>query len=49
MVANDPIGALAHLQLGRAYVQSGDSIRARDAYKELLTVCGTLRTGIFRC
>jgi DNA-binding winged helix-turn-helix (wHTH) protein/tetratricopeptide (TPR) repeat protein len=34
IVANDPIGALANLQLGRAYVQSGDVTRARAAYRD---------------
>jgi DNA-binding winged helix-turn-helix (wHTH) protein/tetratricopeptide (TPR) repeat protein len=34
IVANDPIGALARLQLARAYVQSGDRLRARAAYTD---------------
>ncbi len=38
IVANDPIAALARLQLGRAYVQSGDLVRAQAAYQEFLTV-----------
>lgn len=38
IVANDPIGALASLQLGRAYVQSGDVTRARAAYKDFETL-----------
>ncbi|MBB5061181.1 tetratricopeptide (TPR) repeat protein [Granulicella aggregans] len=38
IVANDPIGALANLQLGRAYVQSGDLVRAQAAYRDFLTV-----------
>ena len=38
IAANDPIGALANLQLGRAYVQSGDIIRARAAYKDFNTL-----------
>ncbi len=38
IVANDPIGALAELQLGRAYVQSGDLVQAQAAYKDFLTV-----------
>jgi hypothetical protein len=38
IVANDPIGALANLQLGRAYVQSGDVTRARAAYKDFKTL-----------
>ncbi len=38
IVANDPIGALADLQLGRAYAQSGDVTRARAAYKDFETL-----------
>jgi eukaryotic-like serine/threonine-protein kinase len=34
----DPIGALAHLQLGRALVASGDKGKARSAYKDFLTL-----------
>ena len=34
----DPIGALAHLQLGRAFVMMGDKARARSAYQEFLTL-----------
>ena len=36
VVLADPIGALAHLQLGRAYVVSGDKIKAKNAYKDFL-------------
>ncbi len=35
-VRTEPIAALAHLQLGRAYLLSGDHDRARDAYKNFL-------------
>jgi hypothetical protein len=38
LVANDPIGALARLQLARAYVQSGDILRARAAYSDFLSL-----------
>jgi hypothetical protein len=38
IVFNDPIGALARLQLGRALVLAGDSIKARGAYQEFLTL-----------
>lgn len=38
LVANDPIGALARLQLGRPYVQSGDAIRAKAAYSDFLNL-----------
>src|SRR5438270_954276 len=34
----DPIGALAHLQLGRAFVLSGDKIKAKAAYQDFLTL-----------
>jgi len=35
---NEPIGALAHLQLGRAYTLSGDSAKAKAAYQNFLTL-----------
>ena len=38
IVVSDPIGALAYLQLGRAFVLSGDRIRARSAYQDFLTL-----------
>ncbi len=38
IVLADPVGALAHLQLGRAYVVSGDRARAKNAYQEFLTL-----------
>jgi tetratricopeptide (TPR) repeat protein len=38
IIFGDPIGALAHLQLGRAYVLSGDMTQARSAYQEFLTL-----------
>ena len=38
VVANEPIGALAHLGLGRAYALSGDSIKAKAAYQDFLTL-----------
>ncbi len=38
IVANDPIGSLARLQLARAYVQSGDSFRATATYSDLLNL-----------
>lgn len=38
IVANDPMGALARLQLARAYVQSGDAIRAKAAYSDFLNL-----------
>ena len=38
IVISDPIGALAHLQLGRAYALSGDKTEAKSAYREFLTL-----------
>ena len=38
LVLNEPIGALAHLQLGRAYVLQGDTAKARAAYQDFLTL-----------
>jgi tetratricopeptide (TPR) repeat protein/predicted Ser/Thr protein kinase len=38
IVLADPVGALAHLQLGRAYQLSGDTPKAKNAYKDLLTL-----------
>jgi DNA-binding winged helix-turn-helix (wHTH) protein/tetratricopeptide (TPR) repeat protein len=36
--ANSPLGALAHLQIGRAYAMSGDPAKARAAYQDFLTL-----------
>jgi hypothetical protein len=33
----DPIGALAYLQLGRAYTLARDQAKARDSYDRFLT------------
>jgi eukaryotic-like serine/threonine-protein kinase len=38
IVQNSPIGALAHLQLGRAYAMQGDNTKAKAAYQEFLTL-----------
>jgi DNA-binding winged helix-turn-helix (wHTH) protein/tetratricopeptide (TPR) repeat protein len=38
IVLSDPIGALAHLQLGRAYALAGDKDKARTAYRDFLTL-----------
>ena len=35
---NSRLGALAHLQIGRAYSLSGDQAKARAAYKDFLTL-----------
>jgi predicted Zn-dependent protease len=37
-VVNEPIGALARLQLGRAYAVQGDAAKARAAYQDFLTL-----------
>jgi eukaryotic-like serine/threonine-protein kinase len=37
-VLNEPIGALAHLQIGRAYAMQGDTAKARAAYQDFLTL-----------
>jgi len=37
IVASDPIGAIARLQLGRAMVLSGDKTKAKAAYQDFLT------------
>ena len=36
LVLNQPIGALAHLGLGRAYVSQGDIPKAKAAYQDFL-------------
>jgi hypothetical protein len=38
IVLNLPIGALAHLQIGRAYAMQGDSAKAKAAYHDFLTL-----------
>jgi eukaryotic-like serine/threonine-protein kinase len=38
IVLNEPIGALAHLQLGRACAITGDTAKARAAYQDFLTL-----------
>jgi DNA-binding winged helix-turn-helix (wHTH) protein/predicted Zn-dependent protease len=38
IVVCDPKGALAHLQLGRAYALAGDKTKARSAYQDFLTL-----------
>jgi len=37
-VVSDPIGALAHLQAGRAYAMAGDMVKAKAAYVDFLTL-----------
>ena len=38
IVLNEPIGALAHLQLGRAYAMEGDTAKAKAAYQDFLAL-----------
>jgi serine/threonine protein kinase len=38
IVLNEPIGALAHLQIGRAFAIQGDTAKAHVAYEEFLTL-----------
>jgi eukaryotic-like serine/threonine-protein kinase len=38
MVISDPIGALAHLQLGRALVLTGNPVKAKLAYQDFLSL-----------
>ena len=38
IVGNEPIGALAHLGLGRAYALSGDTAKAKTAYQDFLAL-----------
>jgi outer membrane protein assembly factor BamD (BamD/ComL family) len=38
VVASDPVGALARLELGRAYMLSGNSAKARAAYEDFFTL-----------
>ena len=38
IVLNEPIGVLAHLQLGRACAMQGDTTKARAAYNDFLTL-----------
>jgi eukaryotic-like serine/threonine-protein kinase len=38
LVLNQPIGALAHLGNGRAYVVQGDIVKAKAAYQDFLAL-----------
>ena len=38
IVFTDPVAAVVHLQLGRAYSRTGDITRARSSYEEFLTL-----------
>jgi len=38
MLVNSPLYSLAHLQLGRAYAIQGDTVKAKPAYQDFLTL-----------
>jgi eukaryotic-like serine/threonine-protein kinase len=38
IVLSDPIGALAHLQIGRSYAMAGDTAKAKSSYQDFLTL-----------
>ena len=46
IVLNEPIGALAHLQLGRAYAMQDDTAKAKAAYQDFLTLWKDADPGI---
>jgi eukaryotic-like serine/threonine-protein kinase len=46
IVLNEPIGALAHLQIGRAYAMQGDTAKAKAAYQDFLTLWNDADTDI---
>jgi hypothetical protein len=46
IVISDPIGALARLQLGRAFAMSGEITRAKSAYQDFLTLWKDADAGI---
>ena len=46
IVVSDPIGALAHLQLGRAFSMSGNRAKAGAAYQDFLTLWKDAETDI---
>ena len=38
IVVNSPFGALAHLQIGRAYAMQSNTAKAKAAYQDFLTL-----------
>jgi len=46
VVISDPIGALAHLQQGRALALSGDKVKAKTAYQEFFKLWKDADSGI---
>ncbi len=46
VVVSDPVGALAHLQLGRAYAMQGDGVKAKAAYEDFFTLWKDADAGV---
>jgi eukaryotic-like serine/threonine-protein kinase len=46
IVMADPVGAMARLQLGRAFVLSGDKTKAKAAYQDFLTLWKNADSGV---
>ena len=46
VVLISPVGALAHLQLGRAYAMQGESVKAKSAYQDFFTLWKDADPGI---
>ena len=46
IVISDPVGAMAHLQLGRAYLMAGDKAKAKAAYGDFLNLWKDADSGI---
>ena len=46
LVPSDPVGALAQLQLGRAYWRAGDRARAKTVYDDFLALWKQADRGI---
>lgn len=46
LVMENPVGAVARLQLGRALAASGDTAGARVAYQDFLTLWTQADTGV---
>ena len=46
IVSSDPVGALARLQLARAYAMSGDTVKAKAAYQNFLALWKDADPGI---
>jgi DNA-binding SARP family transcriptional activator len=46
LIFGDPVGAVARLQLGRAYTQAGDQTKARAAYQDFLVLWKDADPGI---